>query len=78
MRYFDKLSERIRIYFCYLKDEYSVTFVQIIPYETLSARCDLKTLAFGLRLKNSTWSEDFFRRNLISAISEAFDREGVL
>ena len=53
MRYFDKLSERIRIYFCYLKDEYSVTFVQIIPYETLSARCDLETLAFGLRLKNS-------------------------
>lgn len=53
MRYFDKLNERIRIYFCYLKDEYSVTFVQIIPYETLSARCDLKTLAFGLRLKNS-------------------------
>lgn len=49
----DKLSERIRIYFCYLKDEYSVTFVQIIPYETLSARCDLETLAFGLRLKNS-------------------------
>lgn len=32
--------------------EYSVTFVQIIPYETLSARCDLETLAFGLRLKN--------------------------
>jgi len=53
MRYFDKLSERIRIYFCYLKDEYSATFVQIITYETLSARCDLKTLAFGLRLKNS-------------------------
>lgn len=53
MRYSDKLSERIRIYFCYLKDEYSVTFVQIIPYETLSARCDLETLAFGLRLKNS-------------------------
>ncbi len=53
MRYFDKLSERIRIYFCYLKDEYSATFVQIIPYETLSARCDLETLAFGLRLKNS-------------------------
>lgn len=33
--------------------EYSVTFVQIIPYETLSARCDLETLEFGLRLKNS-------------------------
>lgn len=32
--------------------EYSVTFVQIIPYETLSARCDQETLAFGLRLKN--------------------------
>lgn len=58
--------------------EYSVTFVQIIPYETLSARCDLETLAFGFRLKTRTWSEDFFRRNLISAISEAFDREGVL
>ena len=32
--------------------EYTVTFVQIIPYETLSARCDLETLVFGLRLKN--------------------------
>ncbi len=37
----------------WMKDEYTVTFVQIIPYETLSARCDLETLAFGLRLKNS-------------------------
>lgn len=61
MRYSDKLSERIRIYFCYLKDEYSVTFVQIIPYETLSARCDLETLAFGLRLKNSYLERGLFQ-----------------
>ena len=41
--------------------EYSVTFVQKVLYETLSARCALETLAFDLRMKNSHLEQGLFQ-----------------